>query len=303
MPKVVNPAQGYLVNWNNKPEANWSNSVRGFGQWGPVARVRTLMNLVGALPPGSVGRETVAQINTLAGHTTDTPSGNAGTVVVSSLLGAMLANVDVDADERLPAVVGMLGKWNMLQVDRDVDGNFDHPAVAIFNTWWPSLIDRVFADELGTRMERNVVANLAGRMLVPGLVPLQHDYLDGESVVEAVTGALISALDSMTATYGSDMTAWLHPDPMISWDAIGAAQVPDTPYQNRGTYFQISRLGRGAGLKAQNAVAPGQSGNPFSPHFADQLVNYATWDDKKMRLTKNSLAGHTESKIRVKVRK
>jgi acyl-homoserine lactone acylase PvdQ len=37
-------------------------------------------------------------------------------------------------------------------------------------------------------------------------------------------------------------------------------------------------------LYGQNVVAPGQSGDPFSPHFSDQLPLYASWAYKAMRL-------------------
>jgi len=42
-------------------------------------------------------------------------------------------------------------------------------------------------------------------------------------------------------------------------------------------------------------VAPGESGLATSPHFADQLSLYATWQYKPMRLTRRDLAGHITS--------
>ena len=297
-PHARNPEQGWLTSWNNKPRQGWTNSTRGFWQWGSVARVRTLMNQLGALPPGSVTPSVVAGINTIGGHTTGWPPGNASTVVVSTLLPFMLAQVDATADSRLPAVMGMFASWNLLQLDLNVDGAYDNPAVAIFNAWYETLVGQVFADELGTRYERNWAANLAGRLLIPGIVPLFHDYLDGQTVSGAVTGALIDALDSLTGTYGtSDMSTWLAPAAVTTWTPIGAIGVPDTPWMNRGTYNQITHLGRGAKMSAQNVIAPGQSGDPRSPHFADQLLNYATWSYKPMRLNKASLQGNTESTL------
>jgi len=35
-----------------------------------------------------------------------------------------------------------------------------------------------------------------------------------------------------------------------------------------------------------------------SPHFADQLALYATWQYKPMRFTRASLVGHIESTVR-----
>jgi penicillin amidase len=302
-PHARNPEQGWLTSWNNKPRQGWTNSTRGFWQWGSVARVRTLMNQLGALPPGSVTPDVVAGINTIGGHTTESPPGNASTVVVSTLLPFMMAQVDTDADPRLAAVMGMFATWDLLQLDLDSNGAYDNPAVAIFNTWYETMVGQVFADELGSRYERNWVANLAGRMLIPGIVPLFADYLDGQTVSEAVTGALVGALDSLTGSYGtSDMTAWLATAPMTTWSPVGAVGVPDTPWMNRGTYNQITHLGRGGNMSAQNVVSPGQSGDPRSPHFADQLFNYASWQYKDMNLSKADLKGNTESTTVVKTK-
>jgi acyl-homoserine lactone acylase PvdQ len=68
---------------------------------------------------------------------------------------------------------------------------------------------------------------------------------------------------------------------------------------NRGTYNQIVHLG--GRTWAENVIAPGQSGEPSSPHFADQLPLYASWTYKEMRLTKADLKGHTESVVELEV--
>ena len=66
---------------------------------------------------------------------------------------------------------------------------------------------------------------------------------------------------------------------------------------NRGTYNQLVHLGTGPQLFGQNVVAPGQSGNPFSPHFADQLELYATWRYKPMRLDREDVRDFTGSAL------
>jgi penicillin amidase len=58
-------------------------------------------------------------------------------------------------------------------------------------------------------------------------------------------------------------------------------------------------MGPGRWRFAHNVVAPGQSGDPFSPHFADQLELYATWTYKPMRLTRQDLVGNTESEVKL----
>jgi penicillin amidase len=299
MPHALNPDRGWLTSWNNKPAPGWENSVRGFGDFGPVHRVNTLTHLLGQIPPGSATTSTLEAINRQAGWTTDTPSGSANTVFVSTLLDDMLAHVDVSADARLPEVTGLLSSWDWLQVDGDMDGYYDSPAVALFNTWWQTMSAQIFADDLGDTLQPNVVGNLAYRMLVsdPAL-PLQHDYLGGPTVEQAFTNALIDSLDQLTVQYGSpEIADWLQPVAQIYWSPLGAGSVPNTIWMNRGTYNQIVHLGKGPQQYAENVVAPGQSGDPFSPHFADQLQLYATWTYKPMRLTRPDLKGFTESVI------
>jgi penicillin amidase len=302
MPYAINPTQGWMANWNNKPAAGWNNSSFGFGDWGPVQRVNTLFNLLEQVAPGSATSQTLAEINRMAGTTTDTPSGSADTVYVSTALGEMLAQVDTSADPRLSGITDILFNWNWLQVDADQDGRYDNPAVAIFNTWWPTFIQRVFGDELGPSYNPLVTGNMAYRLMVPDpALPLEYNYLGTETVGEALTQALIDTLDVLTVQYGAaDPAAWLQPVAKIVWEPLGAGMVPDTIFMNRGTYNQIVHTGPGPKMFGENVVAPGQSGDPFSPHFSDQLHLYATWTYKPMRLNRADLNGHIESTIHLR---
>jgi penicillin amidase len=300
-PHALNPRQGWLASWNNKPSPGWANSSAGFWDWGPVQRVTTLMHQLRRITPGTATVGTLEQLNRTAGWTTDTPSGSADTVFVSTLLDDLLGHIDRSADTRLPAVVEQLRAWDWLQVDADQDGRYDQPSVAIFNTWWQTLVDQIFGDEL-PGFDPNVLGNLVARVIgaAPGSLPLAHDYLDGHSVDGAVTAALRSALDELAGRYGPDPGSWLQPVAHISWEALPLTpQVPDTIWMNRGTYNQIVHLGAGRHLWAENVVAPGQSGDPASPHFSDQLALYATWRYKPMRLDLPDLTGHVVSETRL----
>jgi acyl-homoserine lactone acylase PvdQ len=265
--------------------------------------VNTLVNQLERIEPGTATPATLAEINRIAGTTTDTPSGSADTVFVSTLLDALVERVDQAADPRLADAVGRLRGWDWRQVDADSDGRYDNPAVAVFNTWWPALVEQAFGDEL-PGFDGNVLGNLVSRLIgaVPGSLPLAYDYLGGQSVEDAVTAALVTALDQLAARYGADPDGWLQPVAHISWEPLPLTPaVPDTIWMNRGTYNQIVHLGPGNQLTAQNVIAPGQSGNPASPHFADQLALYANWRYKPMRLDRSDLAGHLTSTIVLRV--
>ncbi len=297
-PHSLNPDQGWLASWNNKPAPGWINSSADFWRWGGAHRVNTFIGFLEDLHPGSASTRTLELLNRTGGWTTDTPTGQASSVFVSSYFDEMLAAVDRSADPRLDGVAHLLKGWDHQQKDRDGDGFYDSPGGAIFNAWWQAISDQVFADDTAGLINRFVVGNLVDRMYAgtDAALPLIHDYLDGATVEEATTAALISALDELTATYSSpDPADWLQPISVIHWSPIGAGAVPDTIWMNRGTYNQIVYLGAGSQLRAQNVIAPGQSGDPLSPHFADQLELYATWHYKPMHLTERDVRRNAES--------
>lgn len=298
LPHAVNPDQGWLASWNNKPSPEWNNSVIGFGTFGPVQRVNTLVTLLTQLAPGTATLETLEHINRTAGSTADTPSGSPLNMFVSTLLAEMLPHVEVAADPRLATARAVISGWDWLQVDENGDGVYDSPAVILFNTWLQALTDRVLRDDLGGAFQANVAANLAYRLLVENpAVPLLHDYLGGETIGQAVTASLIAALDSLQARFGAaDPAAWRQPVAQIVWTPLGLGSVPNTLWMNRGTYNQLVHLGKGKELFGFNVVAPGQSGVPSSPHFDDQLELYRTWTYKPMVLDRKDL-GFIESSI------
>jgi penicillin amidase len=316
LPHALNPSQGWLASWNNKPSAEWNNGVSsGLGTFGAVHRVNTLRNLLNGLRPRSVTVDTLKNINRIAGSTTDTPraegigvnapppSGHHVFVSTAPLVDGMLSHVDPSADPRLSAALLLLRNWDGLQLDDNHDGVYDSPAVVLFNTWWRIMTARIFGDDLGSALNENVIANLTYRLVVPDpALPLNRNYLGSESARAAVTASLVEALNRLQARFGSPApAAWRQRTAEIVWTQLGAAPVPNTPWMNRGTYNQIVHLGTDANLFGFNVVPPGQNGNPFSPHFADQLELYATWRYKPMRLSRNDLQGHIESSVSLPV--
>ncbi len=306
MPHSVNPDQGWISSWNNKPAAGWKSARLNFWSWGPVHRVQALNDELSKIEPATATLETLKELNISAGWRTQTPTNTARNVFVPKLLAPLIELIDSDADDRLPEVVEILSNWDSMQLDlAPTDGYYDDPSVAIFNTWWAALTDRIFSDELGPLVYEldNTLASMVYRLIseAPAL-PLQHDYLDGETASEAITAALISALDRLTSDYASTEPAdWLQPISEILWSPIGVGSVPNTIWMNRGTYNYLVEHGPGQHLQGMSVMPPGQSGNPLSPHFSDQLENYANWQYKPLKLKRSDLVGTVQSEKRLKV--
>jgi penicillin amidase len=300
-PLVIDPSTGWLANWNNKPQPGWTNSSDGFWQWGPVQRVQAIQRQLVKLRPHEATVATLERINRVTGETAETPPGVGHSVLVPALLTPML-----DALGGHDPVRQLLRGWDQRRVDVDGDGHYDSPALTIFTAWYADFVNRVIVSTLGTRYgatgaDSDVTANLVSRLVAGrhAALPLAVDYLHGASLRDALTASLDAATAQLTSRYGSpDPTTWLTADLTITWSPQGAGTVPATPWMNRGTYNQIvSLLPRQP--RGENVVAPGQSGDPRSPHFADQLQLYATWTYKPMRLDRSDLAGHITSDVNI----
>ena len=287
LPLVVDPRQGWLANWNNKPQQHWTNSSDGFLQWGPVQRVQVIQRQVQQIRPHSATAATLEAINRTTGETAETPVGVEEAGVVQRLLPQLL---HVLGHSNGPAV-RLLRAWHQDRVDRNGDGSYDAPALTIFNAWYTAVVDATVRPVLGDAYavdgpDLNTTANIVSRLLSGrhAALALQADYLQGRSIRSVVTTALHDAIAQLAGHYGTtDMGRWLTPDVSITWSPLGAGSVPTTPWMNRGTYNQIVSLVPGR-ITGENVVAPGQSGDLRSPHFADQLQLYATWRYKQMAL-------------------
>src|SRR5262249_26972226 len=146
---VVDPAQGWLANWNNKPQPGWTNSTAGFWDWGPVQRVQAIQRQLAEIRPHSATVGTLERVNRTTGLTAQTPPGADHNVLVPALLPALLHAVDTRGDRRLAAAVRLLGRWDQSQVDQNADGRFDSPALTVFTAWYTRFVEAAVVPTLG----------------------------------------------------------------------------------------------------------------------------------------------------------
>jgi acyl-homoserine lactone acylase PvdQ len=143
-PQAVNPADGKIINWNNKPAAGWTAADDEWA-YGSVHRAELLDHAVGS-----------------------------GTHSLGSLVAAMnrAATQDIRDAEVLPAIqavlntgpapspreqqmLALLDQWRAQgssRLDRDLDGKIDAPGAAIMDAAWPKIADAVMGPVLGPQL-------------------------------------------------------------------------------------------------------------------------------------------------------
>ncbi len=193
--------------------------------------------------------------------------------------------------------------------DEPVAASQYDPAVAtlVYWSWARETTRRLFADDIGPGLFNAIFGRRDFRSALNGVLARNDAYWCDdittpfkESCDDAVAAAFDTALDSLQATYGSDVNAW-------RWDSSHFARSEHRPFSNvpvlkslfeirtptaGDTYSVMVGKVRGrepdlfanefaASLRAvydlsvadTNAAtiiySTGQSGNPFSPHYRD----------------------------------
>jgi len=276
-PREVNPASGYIVQWNNgQAPGFWAHDTQT--GWGPTYRADMLASRLQAFRASDGNplqtRASMVEAMIDAG-TTDLR----GEVVLPEVF-AVLGDVsDLDAFEQ--EVVELMKAWvvngpserGAMRRDRNGPGldaaalrYEDHDAVAFMDAWWNKLIDELLPQI--TEVE-DLGVMVGGRHNAPGAngSAFQGGYYGyvlrvlqmarGESAAPyrqlqcAGTGdlgdcraALVASLQATIAQLGSDMSSWdptLEADDAINHTALGLADPPNIHWQNRPTWQQVAQ--------------------------------------------------------------
>jgi penicillin amidase len=310
MPRCINPEQGWLTNWNNKPIADWPYAESDFG-WGEGFRVQILMNALGDYyaPRGDVTFDDMNTINQIAGY-----HHTAGMNFVAELIAVVTEYLVTTPDPEVAEALGYLVAWATAEplpvsyVDlvspkwpTDSNPTYDHAGLTIFNAWYDRVVPEVFTGIFPS----DIIGRIKGS---PSLLlrvfrdETIYDYLSGRDQQALIVEVLKAAIAALETQYGSDdMSTWLTAVRMQRYDAQGA--LPGGyyhPAMNRGTYNQIAEMlakppskakpsaeAKGPAPHAVSVIPPGQSGfvgypGVPSPYAFDQLPLYAAWQYKHM---------------------
>ncbi len=260
LPKVRNPEQGWLGNWNNKPALGYSNSDTPV--WGALQRFQMVQNYFR-------DKKTIS-MDDLRGLTPTIATTNAD---AEFILPVLLAAKPTPATE---TAFRILKAWN----HREMEGC---PAATIFGTFMNKLRDEMFLPLLGnfgsdSSFRQVTQPSYIYRALVggPNSIGKGLDYFGGRTRDQVVIAALEKTVTELTGKYGPDLYA-------VPYRAgrMSLAPLPDVPYNNRGTFIQIVEMSA-AGPRGISVLCPGQSEDPLSKHYSDQRDLSSWWIYKPM---------------------
>lgn len=271
LPHSQNPAQGVVANWNNKPSPDWESTE---ALYGPTHRSKFILDQLAALK--QVSWTDMEEINKKAGH-----------IELNAYFFKNLLLSKINNGQELPTTVKqaaeLVNNWDMYQTDNNGDGLYDDPGLTIFRSWFSQVKAKVLGELKGTGADSN---DLLYHVLTANQEELQtkYSFLGSIGLNQMALESLQSAVLSLSSSnQGKPATDWLTPIAKINFSPQGVGKVDDILYMNRGTYNQIVEFSK-SNTKSVNILPPGQSGNPFSPHFDDQRLLYANWEYKPMVL-------------------
>ncbi|MFW9781120.1 MAG: penicillin acylase family protein [Candidatus Heimdallarchaeota archaeon] len=303
MPKCVNPDQGYLANWNNKPISNWPYAEVDWGEGHRVKRIQELLEI-----GDDFTFEDMNSINMDAGY---------NHIPGMNFLHYLVEAASTSSDLMIEAALPYLQSWDHHYNDEiglsypDPLGTYDDPGLTIFDAWYDKIFDEVF-DEPGVGRSSSLLIHVFDGE--DSKLALNYDYLTGEDKDEVINRALKKALVDLEAAYGPDISMWLTAVGITYLWSQGALPTPKMHAMNRGTYNHIvempkTRSGRWKwhwynklSPHAVNVIPPGQSGffsyvTGISPHAFDQLSLYDTWTYKPVLFKYRDIKNVAESTI------
>ena len=230
LPRVVNPKQGWLANWNNVPSQGWTSgdgesSERITGQFHRVGWLMRLVRKLSKAPSFEAAKQTVRLEGTTAQQ--------------RPLAGTQLRRAAKGATGPAAAVLRTLLAWSGNYTATDAAGTVD-PGVA---TW------EAFKEQAA----RRAVAPLgAGAALFEAKPGNSHafDNTDKEAyALRTLTPAgyrkaAAATFAQLAKDFGTeDPARWRSPRAMYKIAAQGAGQPPPLPFFDRGTWEQVVEVG------------------------------------------------------------
>jgi len=294
MPKAINPTQGWLASWNNKPAVGWHNpDDRPYGK-----QFRVLDLFARLEGKGRISEADVADIDKDASRSRQGGDGKESKYLLPYLLAALRAVPPSNA--LAPQAIAVLNAWDGGYFADAVSSTTLAPGRVIFAKWLSTMIADTFQDELGANVNRadvNVLLHVLDDRLGGGSgVRPSRDYFNGVDPNVMMS----KAFDSALAALGSDPARWSAVQrEVVQMRPLSYPSIPEVGTfldANRGTYTILVVLG-GPHVRSVSVLPLGQSGSiqgtppdtpAFDPHFTDQLSMFKEFRYKPMHFYRNS---------------
>jgi penicillin amidase len=291
IPTSINPAQGYLANWNNKPSVEYDNADNQI--FGKQFR---LWDINDRLATGLISLEDMRDIPKDIARVK--ANGREARFLKPHLLAALN---DVPPSHPLaPQAKTIVEAWDGNAFTDAVSSTNLQAGEVIFTTWLNLMISNTFGDELGSKVNEassNMLIHVLDFALTGDSgVPPSRDYFNGLNSKVVTSATFDQAVTVLAAVQGNNPAAWTAPRGSITFTHPIIGPVASIPNSNRATYGQIVVLGRPR-ITGESIFTLGQSGFlhlvlpssfTFDPHFSDQLGLFRNFEYKPMRFFQNT---------------
>ncbi|MGH7799486.1 MAG: penicillin acylase family protein [Thermodesulfobacteriota bacterium] len=322
-PKSVNPSQGYLVTWNNKPWAlNYSadNPAIGSFHW-----VEEMVRIIESQPKHSY-HDVMGMIEEIGRTSIFTVEGGAANAFLPELLDTLEQSPPTHPSSA--GAIAILEDWdqNALADPLPSTGSLQVGYIIFFTTI-QSLLNKILGDELdmtgvpaaggqqpfftttflGTGVDPRYSWALKhiidDALLKKGsTVPLKYDdYFNGRNPNDVISEAFDDAMNQLSTAFGTnDPNLWLAPRPQFPLTHPLLGILGTTPGSARTTWAQVTQLndivqsisintlGESGDIRFGGFDADGNPIPAFDPHFSDQKPLYDNCQFKAMDLKQES---------------
>jgi penicillin G amidase len=296
VPESINPAQGWLANWNTPPTKDYEGGDQN--SKGEIDRGAELINDVDAMvrSKGQLTEQDMRQIVRTVARVIH-PIARESPWLLPYLLRALDA-----VPPRHPVAASaraVLQSWDGYLYADPVSSTTFQPGSVIFSTWLTRMLQDTFNDDFGSVASQATANTLlhaldfafTGRA---GVVPA-IDYFNGVNPNAVMSLAFDKALASLAAAKGNDPSTWANPRALIVWSHALLGTVATALNGDRANYAQLVTLYHGAPA-SETSLTLGQSGFiganadgsiAFDRHFSDQLENFKNMRYRPMPFYRN----------------
>lgn len=317
VPKVFNPPQGFIVNWNNQPAPGELGDGSNYSAVDRVNEFIARLQAKEKLTP-----EEILSLNKL----TSIADANARYVIPY----IVAATRDLTPTDPSYQAAKLLAEWDGLNRPTADKKNYVSPAATILRAWLPIMYRRLLADDLpaavfasysnagyaSATQTGSVRPGNGTKLLYNALrgadagVPQIYDFFNGADKNTMIREALTEAVQGLTTKFGSDQSTWLTPVVPQRFSPVNFLGVPQASadeglvlpiYLNIGTEDHHVTF-RGGNVTLCTVAAPGQSGfiapsGEKSPHYQDQLELFTAMGCKQEKLTQKEVDADASSTV------